>query len=379
MNFPDKRIQELARKLAAGNFTEAERRAFEQWYASHNDTYLEEESDETVEVLKARIFQNIKSRQAAESTAFRLRKARRLAGIAASLLIFVVIGIWLIGKRTNPSDNINAAVKIIPGGNKAILTLGNGKTIVLDSATEGRLATTSGALVIKTAEGHLAYKSNTPSVVQGEKNKISTPRGGQYWVNLADGSRVLLNAASTLTYSVSMNEPIREVELSGEAYFEVRHNAKRPFRVKVAGSVIEDIGTTFLVNSYNDEPAITATLLEGGISVSGTLNPNNFYQLKPGQQASVVAGSVSITEADTEQAAAWKEGYFMFGGETIEAVMRKIARWYDIEVIYEGALPTDRFGGTISRFESFKQVLHKLELTGRVHFTIEGRRVIVKE
>jgi transmembrane sensor len=206
-------------------------------------------------------------------------------------------------------------------------------------------------------------------------NTISTPRGGQYQLMLADGSKVWLNAASSLRFPASFVGKERKVELLGEAYFEVAKNAKMPFKVKVNGMEVEVLGTHFNINSYENESTIRTTLLEGSVKI----NKNNSSSLlKPGQQAQMnKAGEIKIiNDADVEEAIAWKEGKFQFDRADIHDIMRQLTRWYDVDVEYKGTV-SSHFGGTISRDVNLSQVLNMLHLTGEVKFQVEDRKVVV--
>jgi ferric-dicitrate binding protein FerR (iron transport regulator) len=206
-------------------------------------------------------------------------------------------------------------------------------------------------------------------------NTISTPRGGQYELMLSDGSKVWLNAASSLRFSASFVGKERKVELLGEAYFEVAKNAAMPFKVKVHGMEVEVLGTHFNINSYDNESMIRTTLLEGSVKI----NKNNSSSLlKPGQQAQMnKAGEIKIiNNVDVEEAIAWKEGKFQFDKADIHDIMRQLARWYDVDVEYKGTV-SSHFGGTISRDVNLSQVLNMLHLTGEVNFQIQDKKVLV--
>jgi len=296
---------------------------------------------------------------------------------AASILIAVSAGGYFILHKKTTTQQLAQIQKqdILPGSNKAILTLANGQKVILTGAKNGQIAKQGLTLIQKKADGQLVYKA-TSAATAVVYNTMTTPRGGQYWVTLPDGSRVLLNAASSLTYPVAFNGNERKVTLMGEAYFEVIHNSKMPFRVVTKGETVEDIGTHFNINAYDDEPVVRTTLLEGGVRVA---HNEQFEILKPGQEAVLKADELNVSDVDTEEAIAWKNGYFMFEDENIQPIMRKIARWYDVDVIYNGDLPTDKFWGTVSRFASVSEVLNKLALTDKVHFKIEGRRIMVSK
>lgn len=313
-------------------------------------------------------------------------------GIAALLCIGFGLFLYdLSGSKKNAEDRmaqLQDTVNIIqPGGNKAMLTLADGRVIRLDEAGIGNLAEEAGIRIVKTADGKIFYEviDNTePGATV--YNTISTPKGGEYQLILPDGTSVWLNAASSLRYPTHFTAPTREVDLTGEAYFEVSHEriSGKPFIVKSATQSVEVLGTRFNVNAYENEKAKT-TLLEGRVEVSANIDPAPDQQapqsaiLHPGQQSSITKGSsnIEVTTVDPLDALAWKNGYFIFQDEDIKSVMKIISRWYDIEVEYEGDMRGKAFGGTISRFESFEELLSTIALTGSIKFKIEGRRVIV--
>jgi transmembrane sensor len=257
--------------------------------------------------------------------------------------------------------------------------LADGKRIILTGAKNGTIAKDHNAIINKTADGQLVYQSDdkeTASSKRPAENLLQTPRGGEYHLILADGTNVWLNAASSIRYPTAFTGNDRRVEVTGEAYFEVAHNAAKPFRVTSKGQTVEVLGTHFNINAYDDEPGIKTTLLEGSVKVS---NKDQKAILKPGQQAIVqsINNSIIIKNANTEEVVAWKNGYFLFDGEKIESIMRKVSRWYDVDVQYEQTMPDVAFGGSISRFENVSQLLEVLQRTGSVHFKIEGRRLTV--
>jgi len=266
---------------------------------------------------------------------------------------------------------------VVPGFNKATLTLSDGSNIDLNDSKKGLLSKQGGASVGKLSDGKLVYNAKDADAKKAVTlyNTITTPRGGQYQVVLSDGTKVWLNAASSLKFPAIFTGSERKVELTGEAYFEVAKNKNKPFKIAVNNMGIEVLGTHFNVNAYKDEEAINTTLLEGSVKL---VTANHEAYLKPGQQASLgQQQTFDVHRVNTEEAVAWKNGYFMFNNENIQGIMRKISRWYDVEVVYEGKIDEKDFGGTVSRFDSAADVLKSLELTGTVHFKIEGRRITV--
>ncbi|MCD0490421.1 DUF4974 domain-containing protein [Pedobacter sp. MC2016-14] len=303
---------------------------------------------------------------------------------AAILLIIGAIAFltWnYTGHRTpNSVGGLTAENDIAPGKNSATLTLASGRKIKLSDAINGELAKEAGVSINKTKNGQIVYTvtaqgktQSKPSADDISYNLISTAKGEMYQVILPDQSVVWLNAASSLKYPASFaNLKERKVILDGEAYFQVTHNAKQPFRVQTAAQLIEDIGTAFNVNSYSDEPGIKTTLVEGSVRI------NNNTLLKPGEQAMNSGNSIKVLQVDTETATGWKDGDFVFKETDFKTAMRKIARWYNVEVIYHPGIGNDiELGGWISRKNNLSAVLKWIESTNNIHFKVEGRRITV--
>ena len=301
-------------------------------------------------------------------------------GVAASILMVCSIGLYLYKIQPQSQNSISKnkpyPADVSPGGNKAKLTLANGSVITLDEADNGQLARQKNSVVNKAKDGEVVYQVNNQQAVAGvmEFNTITTPRGGQYAVVLPDGSKVWLNAASSLKFPVAFTGAERNVELTGEAYFEVAKNKQKPFKLTVNGATVEVLGTHFNVMAYHDESKMRTTLLEGAVKIS---KKDKSGLLKPGQQADIdKQNNIRIAEADTEQAMAWKNGYFKFGRDNIQTIMRQLSRWYDIDVVYEGGIPADEFVGKIRRSANVSEVLRVLELNN-IHFKITGKKIIV--
>jgi transmembrane sensor len=306
---------------------------------------------------------------------------RKYAVAASVVLILSIGGIYFFNQRQPLEKIVEPQAKrfkndVDPGGNKAMLTLADGSKISLDDAVNGKIAQQSGITIRKTADGQLVYDiaKDASSNKAPQFNTISTPRGGQYQVVLPDGTKVWLNAASKLKFPSSFAQLAdRKVELSGEAYFEVTKDKKRPFIVEAANQEVQVLGTHFNVNAYAEGSATKTTLLEGSVKLKSNAKD---YLLRPGQQA-IVGSTVRIDEVDTEDAVAWKNGNFIFTDNDIKTVMSTLERWYDIEVVYEGSISSIGFNAEISRDRTLIQVLKALEKTGNVQFRIDGRRVIV--
>lgn len=264
---------------------------------------------------------------------------------------------------------------LAPGGNKAVLTLSDGSSIVLDTVQNGTLALQGNTEILKSDNGQLAYNSSKSPTPEMLYNTLTTPTGGQYKLVLPDGTTVWLNAASSIRYPTAFTGTERIVTLTGEAYFEVAKNAAMPFKVEVNELDVEVLGTHFNINAYGDEPDIKTTLLEGSVKLS---NNNANRLLQPGQQGRLnKSGAIAIIEnANTEEAVAWKNGLFQFDDADIKTVMRQIARWYDVEVEFKGNINAGKFVGAIPRNSNVSEVFKILELSN-VHFKLDGKKIIV--
>ena len=305
--------------------------------------------------------------------------------VAAAVIIMGVFSLYKFNDQNKKIENsivVNPipAKDIVPGSNKAILQLADGSTIILDSSNNGNIASQGQTKIIK-IDGQLAYNADGSSK-EVLYNTISTPRGGQYQLILADGTKVWLNAASSLKFTTNFVGDKRRVALTGEAYFEVAKNAKMPFVVTIAGKEeVEVLGTHFNINAYPDEPFVNTTLLEGKVKVVPAIIHNKNAQpviLIPGEQARLApTGSITnIKDADIEKVIAWKNNVFNFNNENIESIMRQISRWYDVEISFEGQIPDVKFSGEIGRSLSLKQVLSILDET-RIKYKISGNKLII--
>jgi transmembrane sensor len=283
--------------------------------------------------------------------------------------------LW-INKTPVPLPVVAKTPDLLPGSNRATLTLGNGQRLVLDSAAADTILT-EGAAVVANADGKLAYQAGNQPQAEIVYNTLSTPFGGTYMLTLPDDSKVWLNALSTLRYPTAFTGETREVTMTGEAYFEVATDAKRPFTIHVAGRQdVAVLGTQFNVNAYPDEPELVTTLLEGAVKISRKQQGvPEVMLLHPGQQELLNATGMSLRPTpDAAAVLAWKNGYFSFHGETLGTIMRQVARWYDAEIVYEGNVQNEQFAGTVPRSANAAKLLEVLALTKTVEFTILIRR-----
>jgi transmembrane sensor len=302
-----------------------------------------------------------------------------IAGTAAAALIAVSTLLLLINhtSKTNEEQLRAAAVtnEIAPGGSKATITLSNGQIITLDSAGSGLLAR-QGQVQVQLAKGQVDYQAEKSSAAEGAYNTMTTPRGGTFRLTLADGTRIWLNAGSSIHYPVSFSGlKTREVEISGEAYVEVASNKSVPFIVKAGSEEIKVLGTHFNVMAYPDERQLQTTLLEGAVAVS---QGEATKVLRPGQQARVSPeGVLSVADVDADDYVAWKNGLIQLHHADIPAIMRQISRWYDVKVVYHGTnFPSWTMAGTIPRTLNLSQALKVLELNG-IHCKLEERTITV--
>ncbi|RKR80008.1 FecR family protein [Mucilaginibacter gracilis] len=306
------------------------------------------------------------------------QKVRRLKPVwkylprVAAAVLFFASGVYFASHK-KPAAKSLAVIQhdVSPGHNRATLTLANGQKIILTKGLKGTLAQ-QGQTIITANNQDIAYHSNN----KNEKisyNILTTARGEQspYPLVLADGTKVWLDAASSITFPTAFNGVERRVRVTGEAYFEVKHNAAQPFRVQVKDQVIEDIGTTFNINAYDDEPVIQTTLVEGSVRTAGLV-------IKPGQSVRVSAGNAIVIKDDVEQVTAWRNGQFRFDDEPLESLMRRVARWYDVKIEYEQEnYKTETYAGVTTRYANVSQLCSKLEKVGDLKFEIEGRTIRV--
>lgn len=391
-------VAALAERFLLGTATEKEIALLHEWYDTADKEEIElvfTPQPETAEAVGRRLFgglQLVIQEEQQETRHRRMVLTRRWIAAASVILVVFFAGkyFWNAKRSTKPERSVAQVTKprndLPPGSNKARLLLGDGSVIDLADAKNGTIRHEAGARIDK-KDGQLIYDvskgKEASKGADGSRedeasamNTIQTPRGGQYEVILADGTKVWLNSASSLSYPTTFTGKDRQVLLKGEAYFEVAEDKNKPFNVSVGDVQVDVLGTHFDVMAYEDENAINTTLLAGAVRVT---KGSASRVLAPGQEASMErsSGSLSVNEVDAEESVAWKDGFFEFEGASIETVMRQLARWYDVDVVYEGK--TDHhFRGMISRSSNVSEVFRKLELTGEVHFSMEGKKIIVK-
>lgn len=349
-------------------------------------------SDETADDILSSIFsatgeRNVIEEPRAHEDETRTRPMWLFKLAAASVVLFLIYGGYRWLNRAKPVPQVAVLQSVYgddapAGGNKASLTLADGRTYDLNTITEGNLSVQPGTTIDK-SKGEVIYE-NTANGGAVAYNMLKTPLGGQYKIVLPDGSRAWLNAGSSLKYPTAFQGNRRDVEMTGEVYFEIEPDKSRPFLVRVADKnangkdmEITVLGTHFNISSYGDEPTMQTTLLEGSVRVEKNAVTK---VLTPGQQARVATGEksdIAVKTVDTESVVAWKEGRFEFNGN-IREIMRQISRWYDLDVKYEGDVEKKSFAGTISRKNNVSEVLKMLEMTGGIQFRIDDRKITVK-
>ena len=315
-------------------------------------------------------------------------RGRIIKWVAAAVVLLALVVLpylyYTKPKKTGRPDLSNTDVAhfnddVRAGGNKAFLTLADGSTVILEDVKNGYLTAQGGSTISKVESGQLAYKNENGENTEVVYNTLSVPRGGQYRIVLPDGSTVWLNAGSTLRFPTAFAGSERRVELKGEAYFEIAKKTQQPFYVAVEKTEVRVLGTHFNVKGYSDEDVVATTLLEGAVVVAAIDDKNSGIALLPGQLVHADKNGTiqGARKADLKQTVAWKNGRQVFNNETIQAIMQQVARWYDIEVDYIGAVQ-DRYSLDISREVPLSELLLFLEISAGVHFTIKDKKVTVR-
>jgi transmembrane sensor len=377
------RIYILIQKYRDNTASEAEKEELLNWYRqkAYQDAEFPESEDAVGDFMLSRLTDEIKP--APRSISY----TKWLA--AASILLILGVSWLFVSKFSGGANKTNNTLAhkndIPPGRNKAILTLTDGSKIALTDTGNGKIASQNGIQITKSAKGQLIYTikaSGDPNAASGETqqiafNTIETPKGGQFQVILPDGSKVWLNAFSSLKFPVNFSlAKERRVELKGEAYFEVVHNEALPFRVITGKQVVEDLGTRFDVNAYDDEASTKTSLLQGKVRVTAG---GKTTLLVPGQQATVANG-IKVSEINTGEVIAWKNGYFNFDDEKLENIMKSVARWYNVDVVFEDeSLKSETFGAITTRFANISTLLKIMEQTGDARFSIDGSTIKIRK
>lgn len=369
-------VFELIRRYNEGKCTEQEQSLLETWYVNQFPAPAEELAEFKLEQDLHDIFCTL------PKPGGKMKLWYKVAAAAAVLLVMGTGYFYMERHAAENKDQIYVRSDIKPGGNKAVITLGNGKTIDLNKAGTGILSHEAGLLITKTAGGQVICKLDPHAAKESSLMTIATPRGGAYMLELPDGTKVWLNAASSLKYLPARAKAAeRRVTLRGEAYFEVAKDKARPFFVETAQQVVKVLGTHFNVSAYDEDLSTRTTLFEGSVWVhesgQGVESVGRQAILMPGQQSLWTPKGFKIAAADVKEALAWKNGYFIFNEETLGSIMQKVSRWYNIDVVFKDNLEKTSFIGVISRSKNLASVLQLLQETGNVHFKMEGRSVIV--
>lgn len=374
-------FKELYERCTSGNCTPEEQELFEAyrdnfdlsdmpWIADFGDRA------EIEKRLKTDLHKRLSKNQ--------IKPLIRIRWWAAAAVIFALGGLLVVHKyfdgNTKPQEMASGGNIVKPGSNKATLTLAEGKQIVLNGLHKGHLFTLNDVAVNNDIDSSVTYQKTTAGISRSSPpyHVLSTPLGGKYQLTLADGTKVWLNAGSTIKFPINFTGRERVVELSGEAYFEVAHDSSRPFKVTAAGQLVQVLGTHFNINAYQDENAVKTTLLQGSVKVYGKNQTPGVPEviIKPNEQAVFKNNRLSKITVDAEAFVAWKEGRILFKNADIHDVMRKISRWYNVEVEYQGQLGNDTYNGEIPRNAAFSEVLKILKLDD-INVKQNGRKLIV--
>ena len=383
------KVKELLQRYQAGNCTPSENQLIESWYQQLIETgewqWGEDEKDIMQRTLESRIMKQINEKPHKIKSPVILLLRKNWWAAASVVLLLGAFGYFIFFNKNDKREQIAKVssndIKA-PQSNRAMITLANGQKVFLDSAGNGALAVQGNVKLIKLPGGEIAYQNTSGEISRKmEYNTLSNPRGSKV-INmiLADGSKVWLNAGSSVTYPVAFIGKERKVSITGEAYFEVTHDASKPFTVSNGAMNVRVLGTHFNVNAFEDDNSdIKVTLLEGAVKVSvSSPSPSERVgvRLKPGQQAQVDKEVKVVNDVDLDKVMAWKNGYFEFDNASLQNVLKQISRWYDVDVVYKGSNRPRAFTGEIQRELSLSEVLKILE-KNKVNFSIEGRKLII--
>ena len=380
-------IIELVEKISSGVATDKEILQYNDWYESlqqKDGEWGEEEFGDQIKI-EAELLRRINRRINGKSKSH-LLVMFSLRNIAAAV-ITIVLAVGGLYSYFSYKETMDAPIMVIqediqPGGDKAVLTLDDGSQIILDEAKMGILASEGSTSVQKKDKGLIAYQTGLDNIrrddgqpVEVKFNTISTPQGGQYKIVLPDESEVWLNALSSIRFPTSFEGDSRNVDITGEVYFEVKEDTLKPFLVKTPGQTIKVLGTQFNINAYENEPAILTTLVEGSIEV---VAGNRSIRIQPGQQTvNDKYNKMNVQKVNTDQVIAWKDGLFQFWNTDLQEIMRQLSRWYGVEVDYLNETYDKSFSGFIGRDVPLSNVLHMLEEAGNVNFGLNGKTVYV--
>jgi transmembrane sensor len=362
------KAQELLEKHRAGTLTPKEKLWLDHWYLELEASQPEADHSSDLVAKQKQVFARID-----ETIRPRTIMLWPRITAAASILIALGAGTYYFTHKEQQQMVVNqqpVKTDILPGTNAATLTLANGQKIVLTKTMTGQLAVQGQTKVQMNNGGTVTYTGSTAETIY---NTLTTKRKQQFPLVLSDGTEVMLDAESSITYPVAFNGTERKVKVTGQAYFKVVHNDKQPFAVEVKGQTIRDIGTEFNINAYDDEPVVKTTLVEGIIAVQYKQVSKT---LKPGQAAILSEDILTIKPGDIEEATAWKNNLFHFTGTDLKPLMRQLARWYDVDVSYQGKIPKYEFGGDMSRNVKASEVFEMLGKYG-LKVKLDGKNLII--
>ncbi|SMC88770.1 FecR family protein [Pedobacter africanus] len=365
------RAELLANKLMNRTITPEEQIELNNWYSQNLDKEIEIPKGfvYSEEEHRSRILSSIRNHTHAKK---QIKLWPRIVAAAAIAAVVFGAGVWYFGNKPELNNSGQFVSDIGPGKNGATLTLANGQKILINDALTGNIASESGVKISKTADGQIIYEVTGAGHGTLAYNTLTTTRGEQTQLRLPDGTLVYLNSESTLRYPTSFTKSDkRMVSLEGEGFFNVSKDKQHPFIVKTGAQEVEVLGTQFNINSYSDEHAIKTTLIEGSVKVT---NANSVSKiLKPNQQSTVLGKDIKVDNVEAQFFVDWKEGFFMFDNETLESIMNRVSRWYNVKVVYEDAvLKKEKASGTVSKFNNISSVLQALEQSDLAKFKLSN-------
>ncbi|AFD07227.1 FecR family protein [Solitalea canadensis] len=381
-------LRKLLQKQANGKNLTSEEQAmlkqaykelFEEEMAAAEDGMISVSDGERGRVIKQRIDDRISGQQRFYNNTSIIRRIAAIWLVGCTLFAGAY---WLWTYNADTNNHLAQQQDILPGSDKALLTLADGTVKSLTDAQNGIVATQGGVRIEKDGNGNVRYFVGPQEAESTAMNTIATPKGGKFQVTLPDGSKAMLNAASSLSYPVHFTGNERRVRMTGEVYFEIKKLVRPegkgniPFFVETDKQEIQVLGTHFNVNAYGDENTVRTTLVEGSVNVR--CNSGQSVLLKPGQQA-VLTGTLEVREADIQQQLAWVNGDFIFRGETLENVLRQVSRWYDVDVECPAHIGQLRFNGMVSRSQPISSIIKMIQSTKKAKVTLNERRFVVTE